>query len=110
MRQLTSLESDRDRSAWSTGLGRVQHQVLKRAMQKIGIGINFRERFVQEIFSGDSGLAHRGELRFEEANGFAQLTGWSLEERRILFAELESLRRLAFLSGELNEFLACIQR
>jgi hypothetical protein len=40
------------------------------------------------------------------ANGFAQITSWSLEQRRQILAELESLRRLAFLLRELDEFLA----
>ena len=40
------------------------------------------------------------------ANGFVQIASWSLEQRRQILAELESLRRLAFLMRELDEFLA----
>jgi hypothetical protein len=40
------------------------------------------------------------------ANGFAMIASWSLEQRRQILAELESLRRLAFLMRELDEFLA----
>ncbi|MGO9265345.1 MAG: FUSC family protein [Candidatus Binataceae bacterium] len=45
-----------------------------------------------------------------EADGFAQIAGWSSEERRSLFAELESMRRLTFLIGELNEYLSHVHR
>jgi hypothetical protein len=45
-----------------------------------------------------------------EADGFAQIAGWSTAERRNLFAELESMRRLAFLIGELNEYLSHVHR
>jgi len=45
-----------------------------------------------------------------EADGFAQIAGWSSEERRSLFAELESMRRLTFLIGELNEYLSRVHR
>jgi hypothetical protein len=40
------------------------------------------------------------------ANGFALISSWSLEQRRQMLTELESLRRLAFLLRELDEFLA----
>lgn len=40
------------------------------------------------------------------ANGFAEITSWSLEQRLQILAELESLRRLEFLMWELDEFLA----
>jgi hypothetical protein len=40
------------------------------------------------------------------ANGFAQISPWSLEQRRQILAELGSLRRLEFLMRELDEFLA----
>jgi uncharacterized membrane protein YccC len=45
-----------------------------------------------------------------EANNFARLAGWSVEARRSLFAELESMRRLVFLSGELDEFIVRVRR
>jgi len=45
-----------------------------------------------------------------EADSFAQIAAWSVEERRSLFSELESLRRLEFLIGELNEYLSRIRR
>jgi hypothetical protein len=43
-----------------------------------------------------------------EGDNFGQLVGWSLEERRGLFAELASLRRLVFLMGELDGYLSGI--
>jgi uncharacterized membrane protein YccC len=45
-----------------------------------------------------------------EADDYAQIAGWTVEARRSLFAELETMRRLAFLSGELNEYLSRVQR
>jgi hypothetical protein len=40
------------------------------------------------------------------AGGFARLASWSLEQRRQILAELESLRRLEFLMSELDEYLS----
>lgn len=40
------------------------------------------------------------------ANGFARIASWSLAHRRQLLAELESLRRLAFLMSELDDYLS----
>ena len=40
------------------------------------------------------------------ANGFARLASWSLEYRRQMLAELESLSRLEFLMWELDEYLS----
>ena len=54
------------------GIQSIQHQVLESAMEQVGIRINFRERFVEEILRGDRGLADSVELRFEEANGVAE--------------------------------------
>lgn len=42
--------------------------------------------------------------RIEERE-YARLTSWSLEQRRTLLAELESMRRLAFLISDLNRWL-----
>ena len=41
-----------------------------------------------------------------EEGGFARLESWPLEPRRTMIAELESMRRLVFLFGELNRYLA----
>ncbi|HLW70515.1 MAG TPA: FUSC family protein [Candidatus Binataceae bacterium] len=41
-----------------------------------------------------------------EAEGFARLRDWPPEQRRTLFAELESMRRLSVLMGELDDGLA----
>lgn len=40
------------------------------------------------------------------ANGFARIASWRLAHRRQLLAELESLRRLAFLMSELDDYLS----
>ena len=40
------------------------------------------------------------------ANGFARISAWSIDERRQMLAELESLRRLEFLMSELDDYLA----
>ncbi|MBF6569922.1 MAG: FUSC family protein [Candidatus Binataceae bacterium] len=41
-----------------------------------------------------------------EADGFAEIGGWNFDQRRLLLAELQSLRRLEFLMRELDRFLA----
>jgi uncharacterized membrane protein YccC len=43
-----------------------------------------------------------------EEREYARLTSWSLEQRRTLLAELESIRRLAFLISDLNRWLSRI--
>ena len=43
-----------------------------------------------------------------EAGGFARIESWTLEARRVLLAELQSLRRLDFLMSELDRQLAQI--
>jgi uncharacterized membrane protein YccC len=43
-----------------------------------------------------------------EEGGFARLASWPLEPRRTMMAELQSMRRLAFLLSELNRYLAKI--
>jgi hypothetical protein len=45
-----------------------------------------------------------------EADRFARLAAWGLEERRTLLAELASLQRLSVLFGELDEYLARVLR
>ncbi len=40
------------------------------------------------------------------ADGFARITSWSLEQRRQILAELEFLRRLEFLMSELDDYLS----
>jgi hypothetical protein len=42
------------------------------------------------------------------AGGFAQIESWSLEQRRAILAELQSLRRLDFLMSELDRYLSQI--
>jgi hypothetical protein len=41
-----------------------------------------------------------------EAEGFASIASFNLEQRRQILAELESLRRLEFLASELDDFLS----
>jgi hypothetical protein len=41
-----------------------------------------------------------------QANSFARLNGWQFDERRTLFNEIESLRRLSLLMSELDDYLA----
>jgi len=43
-----------------------------------------------------------------EANGFALIASWSIEQRRPMLAALQSLRRLEFLMWELDTYLARI--
>jgi len=39
---------------------------------------------------------------------FARIGSWTLDQRRVLLAELQSMRRLEFLVSELNRWLAQI--
>jgi uncharacterized membrane protein YccC len=41
-----------------------------------------------------------------EADGFAEISAWTFDQRRLLLAELQSLRRLEFLMRELDRFVA----
>ena len=41
-----------------------------------------------------------------EADGFAMINAWELEQRRRILAELQSLRRLEFLMFELDMYLS----
>jgi uncharacterized membrane protein YccC len=41
-----------------------------------------------------------------EAGGFARISSWSLDQRRQILAELQSLQRLEFLMSELDDYLA----
>ncbi len=43
-----------------------------------------------------------------EEHEYARLTSWTLEQRRTLLAEMESIRRLAFLMSDLNRWLSRI--
>jgi Fusaric acid resistance protein family len=45
-----------------------------------------------------------------EADRFARIADWGLEQRRTLLAELASLQRLSVLLGELDEYLARVLR
>lgn len=49
-------------------------------------------------------LADFGEL--VEANGFARIASWTLDQRRQMLWELQALRRLEFLIRELDDFLS----
>ncbi len=44
------------------------------------------------------------------ANQFAEISSWTLEQRRVLLAELQSLHRITELAGELDGHLAGIPR
>jgi uncharacterized membrane protein YccC len=79
-----------------------------------------------DFFSGDQGLSAstiRGVVMHSpddlrkpleefgsrlEAEGYARLEFWTLEQRRAILAELQSMRRLEFLLPELNRWLARI--
>ena len=41
-----------------------------------------------------------------EAQNFARLSSWTLDQRRTIIAELQSIRRLDFLMGDLNRWLS----
>jgi len=41
-----------------------------------------------------------------EAGGYAQFSSWTVEQRREMLAKLQSLRRLEFLMGQLNQYLS----
>jgi Fusaric acid resistance protein-like len=43
-----------------------------------------------------------------EEQGFARIESWTLEQRRTILAELQSIRRLEFLCSDLNRWLAQI--
>ena len=43
-----------------------------------------------------------------EEQGFARLSAWTLDQRRVILAELESMRRLEFLTFELDGYLAAV--
>ena len=43
-----------------------------------------------------------------EKSHFAQIETWSLEQRRTILAELQSMQRLEFLLSDLNRWLAQI--
>ncbi|MBV8137670.1 MAG: FUSC family protein [Deltaproteobacteria bacterium] len=45
-----------------------------------------------------------------EANGYALIDSWSVEQRRVILSELESLQRLEYLMWELDRYLAGIVR
>jgi hypothetical protein len=46
-------------------------------------------------------------LRLEE-NSYAQMEAWSFEQRRVMLAELQTMRRLEVLISDLNRYLAQI--
>jgi uncharacterized membrane protein YccC len=41
-----------------------------------------------------------------EENNFARISGWTLDQRRTIIAELQSMRRLDFLMGDLDRWLS----
>jgi hypothetical protein len=43
-----------------------------------------------------------------EAQGFARINAWTLEERRTILSELDSLSRLEFLMTELDRYLPAV--
>jgi uncharacterized membrane protein YccC len=43
-----------------------------------------------------------------EAQGFSRLSAWTLDQRRVILAELESMRRLEFLIVELDRYLSAV--
>jgi hypothetical protein len=45
-----------------------------------------------------------------EAQGFAQISAWTLDQRRAILAELQSMRRLRVLMLELDRYLAGVAR
>src|SRR4029077_12873566 len=59
-------------AAGGHGVQSIQDEILERAMEQVGIGIDFGQRFIEEIFGGDGRLADGIELRFKQANDVAQ--------------------------------------
>jgi uncharacterized membrane protein YccC len=45
-----------------------------------------------------------------EAQGFARINSWTIEQRRTILNELQSLRRLEFLMAELDRYLSVVGR
>jgi hypothetical protein len=45
-----------------------------------------------------------------EAQGFARISAWTLEQRRAILAELQSMRRLDVLMFELDRYLSGVAR
>jgi hypothetical protein len=43
-----------------------------------------------------------------EAQGFARLNSWTVQQRRTILSELQSLRRLEFLMAELDHYLSAV--
>src|SRR5208283_5250897 len=64
--------AEAESAAGGHGVQGIQNEILEGAMQQIGIGIDFRQRFAEEIFGGDGRLADGIELRLEQANSVAQ--------------------------------------
>jgi uncharacterized membrane protein YccC len=45
-----------------------------------------------------------------EAQGFARINSWTIEQRRTILSELQSLHRLKFLMAELDRYLSAVGR
>ena len=45
-----------------------------------------------------------------EAQGFARITSWTVQQRGAILSELQSLRRLEFLMAELDRYLSAVGR
>ena len=72
---------------------------------------DFRSTSAVSTFAGSS----RSEIvpldefsRRFEAQGFAQISAWTLAQRRAILAELQSMRRLQFLMSELDRYLSSV--
>src|SRR5580704_919692 len=50
------------------GIEGVEHEILESTVEKIRVGVDFRQRFPEKIFRSDSRLAYGGELRLEKAD------------------------------------------
>ena len=81
-----------ERAAGGHGVQRIEDEILKSAVEKIGIGVDFRQRFREERFRGDGGFADGGKLRFEQTHGVA---------KRFVYIDASELRRGHF--GEIAE-------
>ena len=54
------------------GVQRIQHQILKRAVEQVGVRVDIRQGFGQEQLRCNGGLADFVELRLEETHRIAQ--------------------------------------
>ncbi len=90
-------------AAGGHGVQSIQDEILEGAMEQVGIGIDFRQRFIEKIFGGDGRLADGVELRFEQANSVAQ--GFvDIDGREVRSRHLGKIAEAANNAVEIGEF------